>query len=164
VQATPGAYAVKRPLGRTFGFTVLSLGSYLYYWLYVTRRQLDGEIADGRDDALMHTLGLLVPGLNFFVTYWLWRDLDFLRRRIGLSEFPVVGYLIGSIFLAPVFYSIVLNRLNEYWDVRTGGLATDAPVTGTEKVIVWIGTAFLALWLVLVLIAVILAIALSAAS
>jgi hypothetical protein len=158
------AYAVKRPLGRTFGFTVLSLGGYAYYWFYVTRKQLDGEVADGRDDAVLHTLGLLVPVLNFFVTWWLWRDLNFLRVRVGLTEFPAIAYLIGSIFLAPVFYSLVLNRVNEYWDVRTQGLATDAPVTAAEKLIVGLGAAVLALVVLVILIAVVLAIALSASS
>jgi hypothetical protein len=155
------AYAVKRPLGRTFGFTVLSFGGYAYYWFYATRRLLDWEFASGRDQSVLHTLGLLVPVLNFFVTWWLWRDLNLLRTRVGLPEFPAVAYLIGSIFLAPVFYCLVLNRVNEYWDVRTQGLATEAPVSTAEKVIVGLGAGAWALFLLLIVIAVIVAIALS---
>ena len=58
-------------------------GTWTFYWFYGTRRLLDGELGRGRDDALLHTLGLLVPVLNIFVLYWLYRDLDELRRRPG---------------------------------------------------------------------------------
>ena len=156
------AYAVKRPVGRTVWFTLASAGGYSYYWFYVTRRQLDGELADGRDDALMHTLGLLVPGLNFFVVWWLWRDLNLLRQRVGLPEFPAGAYLAGSVFLAPVFYCLVLEKLNEYWDVRTQGLAGEAPVTSTEKLIVGVGIALWVLWLLFMAAIVILVIVVSA--
>ncbi len=139
------AYAVKRPLGRVWGYSVVSLGLYGYGWFYVQRRLLDGEQGFVRDDATLHTLGLLVPILNLFVIFWLWRDLNALRQRFGLPEFPAVAYLVGSIFLAPVFFSLVVNRLNEYWDVRTHGLATAGDLNGFEKATVVIGACLLAL-------------------
>lgn len=157
------AYAVKRGLGRVWGFTLLSFGLYTYFWLYVNRRLLDGEVGHGRDDALLHTLLLLVPIANFLVVYWLWRDLNLLRIRVGLQEFPVVPYVIGAIFLAPIFYSLVLVKLNEYWDVRTQGLATDAPVTTAEKAVVAVGAAFLVLWLMLTMLVIVISIGLSIA-
>jgi hypothetical protein len=140
------AYAVKRGLGRSIGFSVLSFGAYPFFWLYTSRKLLDAEMGHGRDDAVLHTVGLLVPVLNVFVTYWLWRDLNELRLRVGLREFPVVPYVVGAIFVAPVFYCLVLLRLNEYWDVRLRGWARDAPVTTVEKVIVGIG---IGLWVLL---------------
>jgi hypothetical protein len=140
------AYAVKRPLGRVWAYSVLSFGLYGYAWFYLQRRLLDGELGLQRDDATLHTLGLLVPILNFFIIFWLWRDLNALRERFGLPEFPAVAYLVGSIFVAPVFFSLVVNRLNEYWDVRTHGLATEADLSGFEKAAVVIGACFLALW------------------
>jgi len=133
------AYAVKRPLGRVWGYSVLSFGLYGYAWFHVQRRLLDGELGQGRDDATLHTLGLLVPILNVFIIHWLWRDLNALRLRFGLREFPEAAYLVGSIFLAPLFFSFVVNHLNEYWDVRTQGLATDADVTSFEKASLVIG-------------------------
>ena len=36
--------------------------------------------------------------------------------------------------------------MNEFWDVRTQGLATEAPVTGGEKAIVAVGAALWILW------------------
>ena len=81
-----------------------------------------------------------------FIIYWLWRDLNALRQRFGLAEFPEVAYLIGSIFLAPVFFSLVLLQLNEYWDVRTHGLASDAELNSFENAMLVIGGCLLALW------------------
>jgi hypothetical protein len=155
----PGdAYAVKRGLGRVWVFSILSFGLYGMYWFYVNRKLLDGEVGQGRDDATLHTLGLFVPILNYFILYWLWRDLCALRIRAGLSEFPVVPYVIGAAFLAPVFYSFVLVKLNEYWDARTQGLATDAPVTTGEKVVVGVGAAFWVLWVLVIVISIVVAI------
>ena len=113
---------------------------------------------------MLHTLGLLVPFLNFFVVYWLWRDLDELRRRAGLPGFPIVGYVVGSIFLAPVFYSLVNERLNQYWDTRSQGYATDAPVTSTEKIVTAIGAGLFALWILFCVLLLILAVATSSSS
>ena len=55
----------------------------------------------------------------------------------------------------------MVNRLNEYWDVRTHGLATDADLSGFEKATVVIGACLLVLWL-LALVAAIVAVVLSA--
>lgn len=132
-------YAVKRPLGRVWGYGLLSFGLYAYAWFHVHRKLLDGELGGVRDDATLHTFGLLVPILNFFIIHWLWRDLNALRVRFGLAPFPEIPYLIGSLFLAPLFFSLVVVQLNEYWDVRTQGLATDAGRTSFETASLVIG-------------------------
>lgn len=54
-----------------------------------------------------------------------------------------------------MFFSLVANRLNEYWDVRTQGLATDAELTTFEKASLAVGGAFLALWLLTLVLAII---------
>lgn len=149
------AYAVKRPLGRVWVRTALSFGLYGYAWFHVQRRLLDGELGQGRDDATPHTWGLLVPILNVFIIHWLWRDLNALRLRFGLREFPEVAYLVGSIFLAPLFFSLVVNHLNEYWDVRTQGLVTDAELTSFERASIVIGAALLAVGLLSLVVAVV---------
>lgn len=158
------SWAVKRSLGRCWGFSILSFGLWTYFWFHNYRKLLDGELGQGRDDALLHTFGLLVPILNFFIIYWFWRDLDILRRRAGLSEFPVAGFLVGSIFLAPVFYSLVNQKLNEYWDIRSQGHATDAPVTTREKVFVGIGLALFLLYVAFIILSIVVAVSSSGGS
>ena len=142
------AWAVKRSMERCWGFTLLSFGIYGPYWVYVTRKLLDRELQQGRDDAAFHTVGIFVPILNFFVTYWIWRDIDRLRQALGLPRFEV-GVYVGLTVIggAPVTYSLVLNRLNEYWDHRSQGWARDAPVTTGETIVVIAGAI---LWLTFV--------------
>ena len=154
-----GEMAIKRGLGRVIGFSILSFGIYGYYWFYVTRKQLNSELAS-TDDAGLYTAGLLVPILNIIITYWLWRDLDALRRRVGLPEFNVILWLVLSMFIpfaALIIYPMVVNRLNEYWDARTGGAAVTAPVTSGEKIVVGIGAAIWALFVLIIVVAIIVA-------
>jgi hypothetical protein len=137
-------YAVKYGLGRAWGYTALSLGGWLIYWFHRTRKLFDGELARGRDDALLHSVGLLVPVLNIFILYWLYRDLDELRRWHGLPELPVGAYVAGGALFPWVMYSIALGKVNEFWDVRTQGLARDAETARAEKVLLGVGAV---IWL-----------------
>jgi hypothetical protein len=149
-------YAVKYSLGRAWMYSLLSFVMWPGYWFYVNRRLLDGETGRGRDDALLHTLGLFVPVLNVFVLYWLYRDLDEVRRRSGLPELPVPVYVVGAVFAAPILYSIALGKVNEYWDVRTQGLAIEAPTTTTEKIVVALGIGIWVLWVLVLFLGVLL--------
>jgi hypothetical protein len=153
-----GEMAIKRGVGRVIGFTLLSPVIYPYYWFFVTRKQLNSELGS-TDDAGLYTAGLLVPILNIIIIYWLWRDIDALRRRVGMPEINVILWLVLSAFVpfaAIVFYPMIVNRLNEYWDVRTQGAAITAPVTSGEKIAVAIGAAFWALF-VLIIVAIVIA-------
>ena len=152
-------WAVKYPLGRAIGYGALSWGLWTFYWFHRNRRLLDGETGRGRDDATLHTLGLLVPVLNAFIVYWVWRDVDELRRRFGLSEFPVVPFVVGAVFLPWLFYCLVLPKVNELWDVRTQGLAVDAETATAEKVILAAGGVFWLLWALAIVLALVLAVA-----
>jgi hypothetical protein len=151
------AYAVKYGLGRCIGYSVLSFGAWSFYWFYVNRRLVDGELAQGRDDALLHMFGLLVPVLNVFVTYWLWRDYNRLRVVHGLREFPAVEYSIGAIFLAPVFWCLALGPINEYWDVRLRGWAREVTrATTAERILIGTGIALWALWVLSIVLLIVL--------
>ena len=162
-------YAVKYGLGRAWGYSALTVGAWLLFWFHRTRKLLDGELGQGRDDALLHSIGLLVPVWNIFVLYWLYRDLDELRRCHGLpeipgiedfageimhsAEIPVAAYVAGGALAPAIMYSVALGKVNEFWDVRTQGLATDASTTGGEKVLLAIGVVIWVLgsvWMVLI--------------
>ena len=144
-------YAVKYGLGRAWGYSVISMGLWTGFWLHRNRKLFDGELARGRDDATFHTVGLFVPILKF-VLYWLYRDLDELRRRAGLSGIPVPGYVVGAVFAAPVVYSIALGQVNEFWDARTAGLATEAPGSTGERIVIALGATAWVLNVVAVLV------------
>ena len=127
-----GELAIKRSVLRCAVASILSFGVYSFWWFYQYRRRISAELGKA-DDAALHTVGLVVPFLNFYLIYLLWNDVSDARVRVGLSEIPAVAYVIGAIFIAPVFYAIVNAQLNEYWDRRTGGRAIDAPWTAGEK-------------------------------
>ena len=156
-QADP-FHGQKFPMGRAWLFTILSVGLWGFYWFYSTRKQIDQELGGYRDDALLHTLGLLVPILNFFVIYWLWRDISLLCERSGVGGFSPGGYLAGLIVLsfvglgAPIMYTLVLSKLNEFWDRRAGGVAPDRPTQTIEKVLVAIGIALFLLYVLFIII------------
>ncbi|HET8820181.1 MAG TPA: hypothetical protein VFM57_01440 [Thermoleophilaceae bacterium] len=139
-------YGVRYSVGRDWGFTLLSAGLWLVFWFHRTRRLLDGELARGRDDAVLHSIGLVVPIWNIFVLYWLYRDLDDLRRWNGLPGLEVALYTIGGALAPVVTYSIALGKFNELWDRRTQGLAVEAPVSGGEKAVLAAGAALWLLW------------------
>jgi hypothetical protein len=54
----------------------------------------------------------------------------------------------GGLFAAPILYSIALGRVNEFWDARTQGLATEAPTTSAEKAVIAVGAS---MWLLVAL-------------
>ena len=157
--APPEAYAVKYSLGRAWACSIASFGIWTIWWFYVHRKRLDAELGEGRDDAALHTLGFFVPVLNYFILFWLWRDISRMRVGVGLPEFPAGAYTVGAVFFAPVLYSFVLVKLNEFWDVRTQGLATDAGFTTGEKVTIGVGVALFALYVLLIIVAIVVAIA-----
>lgn len=127
-----GEMAVKRSVARCLGCSIVSLGVYPLFWFHQYRRRVSAELGRA-DDAALLTAGLLVPFLNYYITYLLWRDIAEARRRVGLSEIPAGPYVALSIVAAPIVFCVVGTRLNEYWDRRTGGAATDAPFTTAEK-------------------------------
>jgi hypothetical protein len=153
-RATVGELAVKRSVLRAALASAASFGIYTFFWFYQYRRRISAELGR-QDDAGLHTAGLLVPFLNYYITYLLWRDIGDARLRIGLTDVPALPYVIASIFAGPIVYCIVGSDLNEYWDRRTGGAATDAPWTTGEKLITFLPLAcFAGLILLIVLVAV----------
>jgi hypothetical protein len=135
-----GELALKRSVVRCLACSVVSFGVYGFYWFHQYRRRVSAELG-GRDDAGLHTAGLLVPFLNYYLTYLLWRDIGEARRRVGLSDIPAGPYVVASVFVAPLVCGIVASRLNEYWDRRTGGTATDAPFTAGEALATFVPLA-----------------------
>jgi hypothetical protein len=157
VTAPAQPLAIKRSVVRVVALYLVSFGLYHFYWFYVTRQEVSRELGTD-DDAALQTAGLLVPILNWFIIYWLWRDINRCRAWAGLSEFLWPLYLILSILgLSFIFFPLVVSHLNEYWDTRTGGQATNAPVTRNEKIVVAVGALLWLLTIAGVVIAIIVA-------
>ncbi len=146
--ASTADLAVKRSVVRVIVLSILSVGLYGFYWFYVTRQQVTEEVG-GNDAVGLQTVGLLVPILNWFIIYWLWRDINKLRTKETGQSFPVGLFLVLSILFgiaAIVIYPLVVSYLNEYWDKKTGGQATNAPVSGGEIAVVVVGLLLAVVW------------------
>ena len=52
----------------------------------------------------------------------------------------------GWALVPALMYSVALGKVDEYWDVRTQGLATDAPTTTGEKALLAVGVSMWLLW------------------
>jgi hypothetical protein len=140
-------WAVKRSVVRVV--LLLFGGTYIFYWFYKTRPKVTAELGT-HDNVTGQTWGLLVPILNWFIIYWLLRDIAEVRRRMGMpNDLDAVVMLVIWIFVSPAGIGLSQNQLNEYWDRRSNGYATDAPLTFAEVL------AAVALWIVFILLAVI---------
>lgn len=151
-------YALKRPIGRQILLFFLSFGLWSFYWFYDTRKKLNAELGK-QDDAAVKTACMLIPIYNLVLIYQLWEDLNGLRtRNFGLPEYNSAVLLIVAVIVPfGIFYSYpkVATELNQYWDVRTQGRATEAPVTTIEKVLAGVGAAILALYVLVIVIVII---------
>jgi hypothetical protein len=138
-----GELALKRSVTRAVLCTIASAGIYQFFWFYQYRRRISAELGK-TNDAGIHTAGLIVPFLNLYLVYVFWTDVSAARQRVGLTEVPAPTYLILSIipFVSlvtwPVCCGLVAQRLNEYWDARTAGTATDAPFSSEEKLVTFL--------------------------
>lgn len=147
-----GGKAVKRSIPRVIIFNLLSGSLYTFYWFYQTRKAVTQETG-GQDNVGLQTVGLIVPILNFFITYWLFRDIEKARQGAGIaggfaaqtyilalvglvvvSFFPLIGLFAWIAVIA--LYIMVLVKLNELW-VRKG--YAEAPYTAGEIAVVVVG-------------------------
>jgi hypothetical protein len=147
-------WAVKRGIVRV---VLLSFGvTYIFYWFHKTRQKVTAELGT-HDNVTGQTWGLIVPILNYFILYWLLRDIAEARRRVGLRADPEPAImLVIWIFVGPVGIALSQQQLNEYWDYRSGGYATDDPLTFTE---VLVGYAFWIVYFALIIVIIIIAVA-----
>ena len=133
-EASPNA--LKRPIGRQIALLILSFGLWGFYWFYDTRKKVNAELGKP-DDAGVKTACMLIPIYNIILIYQLWDDLNTLRtRNFGLPDLNVVVLLVVAIFVPfGVFYSYpkVANALNEYWDHRTQGRATEGRLPASRR-------------------------------
>jgi hypothetical protein len=156
---------VKLRRGRVALACVLSAGLYIFYWFYITWKQLKVTTND-RHYPLWHTLALLVPIYGLFVLY---RHLDTIKRLQDIAEikptinpgrllilFIIAGVLqfrwnltwdiIGLLLLA-LFLIATQSNLNVYWEYIHGTKLREARIGVGEIVIVLLGLTVWATYL-----------------
>jgi hypothetical protein len=139
--AVGGSPAVIRSAGKCFLLLLVSFGLWTFAWIYHTADEVSPAAGQEASPPL-RMVGFLIPLVNIFVLFLSWRDIDNFLKKHGAKDFPVVLFLLLSIFIpfAAIFtYIIVQNRLNAGWEVATGGQATDAPMQPIDWIFVLAG-------------------------
>lgn len=101
---------------------------------------------------------LLVIIFSIVVWYYLIKDISRVRVKNGLSEISPGLYILGYIVLNMAFgagvaiLGLMQANLNEFWDKRTGGSATEARYGAGEIVVSVTGLILLVLLVVFIVI------------
>ena len=142
-EITPSS-AVRISIERVVLLTVLSSGLYLFYWFYLTWKQLASETGD-EHRPVWHALTLFIPIYNLFRMHAHVRVIGELaeRRNIQVSLSPVVAVIllfvgnalsfssfgvdkyivlivmsIIAVMLTTVLVTSLQSDLNRYWEAR----------------------------------------------
>ena len=81
-----------------------------FYWFFVTKNQLKRELKNDQHVG-WQTAGLIVPILNAFIAYWLYRDINRVRAGQKLPEFPAVWYVLVPIILIVIGFLIAAGAV-----------------------------------------------------
>lgn len=143
---------VKRGWVRVLVLTILSFGLYSIYWFYVTRRDVFKEGGQHKS-AFLHTLGLFVPILNFFIYYWLVKDVAELAGKVKAKEVQVPLLVLLWIFVSIAGQVMTQVSWNDYWDKKLGKQAGNIPIKPIEIVIVLISVLlWVVFWIVMIIV------------
>lgn len=90
---------IKRSVLRVIGLSIITSGFYNFYWFFVTKNQLKRELK-GDQHVGWQTVGMVVPILQAFILYWLYRDINRVRATEKLPLLPAVWYVVIPLILA----------------------------------------------------------------
>jgi hypothetical protein len=142
--APAGGPNVIRSVGSCFGWLLLSFGLWGFAWIYNNLTEI-GNAMRKDTNATLKTVLYLVPIVNLFVLYFVWKDVDEFVEGTGEQGFSVILYTLLTIFIpfAAIFTFIsVQNKLNAAWTRATNGSAEKAELGTFGLVTVIVGVLF----------------------
>lgn len=89
------------------GLSLITVGLYTIYWFYQTRQELN-ELGSEERSPLMHTIGLLVPFVGFYVLWLYSSDVEAVTKK---AKDKVILFLAWIVFF-PVALYMVQEELN----------------------------------------------------
>lgn len=150
--------AVLRSPAKCFLLLLLSGGLWSFAWVYHTTKEVSTRVRPGVPGPGARAALYLIPIYNLVLLFQMWEDIDNYAKRARSQDFNVVLFFVLSLlipFAACFTYPMVQSRMNDAHRAATNGAATDAPMETIDWVFVGIGLAFLALWLLLIIVAII---------
>lgn len=142
--------ATLRSPGKCFLLLLASFGLWGFAWINDTLKDI--EKATGKDtQAALRTVLYIIPIVNIYSLYVTWKDVNEFVESSGIQGFNVVLFVVFSFipFLNIYAFITVQSKLNEAWGKRSGGIATDAPLSQLGKVLVIIGALFWAFYILI---------------
>lgn len=139
-----GGPQVIRSVGSCFGWLLLSFGLWGFAWIYNNLTEI-GTAMRKDTNATLKTVLFLIPIVNLFVLYFVWKDVEEFVEGTGEQGFSVILYTLLTIFIpfAAIFtYVSVQNKLNAAWMRATSGAAQKAELGTFGLVTVIIGVLF----------------------
>lgn len=148
-------------LSHLFLLYISTCGLYFFYWFYKTTRSLaDHHQLD--KNAGLYTLGLLVPLLNIYLLWRLFKDIQQYSRRAGSTVLKYPGWLallflaLSGLYRLPALYSFLgfssvlpilylQSLLNLYWQKEQPERPLRTRLNWIEIVICLLGTTLLTL-------------------
>ncbi len=143
---------------------ITTCGLYFFYWFYQTNKQLYGH-QHINNKPLLRTLGLIVPLLNIYLLWVLFRDIEKFMFKATLNTFkhpawltvafilcsalyrlPALFSFIGFSSILPILYT--QSTLNTYWQKEQPTLAEKTKLTWQEILICVLGSILLILAIV----------------
>lgn len=143
---------------------ITTLGLYFFYWFYKTNKQLYAQ--QGIDNnPLLRTLGLIVPLLNIYLLWVLFRDIQKFTNKAGIRSLKYPGWLTTAFILCSALYrlpslfsflgfisvlpvAVTQNTLNHYWKQEQPNLPEKSTLSWQEILISIAGSIILILAIV----------------
>jgi hypothetical protein len=159
-QQHPGfeSTAVIRSVGRCILLLIASGGLWSFAWMYHTTKEVSNKVNNPAPSPTFRSLMMIVPIANLVMLFLSWKDIEEYCKRARSQDFPMVLFFLLTILLslpALFTYPIVQSRMNQAHMAATNGQATKAPMQTIDWVMVGIGLAFWALYIILFIVIII---------
>jgi Domain of unknown function (DUF4234) len=154
---TTGETAVIRSVGRCILLLIVSFGLWSFAWIYHTTKEVSPRVRQPPPAAGLRTFLYAIPIVNLVMWFFCWQEIEDYCKRARSQDFPLVAFWILTFIFGIVglyTYPVVQSRLNDAHRVATNGQATDAPMQAADWIAIVVGWAFLALWILLIVVAI----------
>ena len=152
-----GETAVIRSVGRCILLLIVSFGLWSFAWIYHTTKEVSPRVRQPPPSAGLRTFLYAIPIVNLVMWFFGWQEIEDYCKRARTQDFPMVAFWILTFIFGIVglyTFPVVQSRLNDAHRAATNGQATNAPMQTADWIAIAVGWAFLALWILIIIVAV----------
>ena len=157
MNAATGETAVIRGVGRCILLLIVSLGVWSFAWMYHTTKEVTPRVRQPPPSAGLRTFLYAIPIVNLVMWFFAWQEIEDYCKRARTQDFPLFAFWLFTFIFGIVglyTFPVVQSRLNDAHRAATNGQATDAPMRAADWIAIVVGWAFLALLILLIVVAI----------